>query len=766
MKEYLRTLRIRLITPANVKSIIVTTLAVIISIVLYVTNFFKQLDYYWLNYISLTYATQKPGENRIAFIEISDRTYEIYGSPIPRELYLKCLRHMEAMGARVRVVDVFLRGGARRELDDSLVKEGSRGGNSIFIINREGTSAGFMEPLSSSQGKRDLMLANPLLNKDNRETSEVIRSVTAFLPRPGTTIGGSDSTLNGISNNAYYSLSMLAAARYNGEEIELSAQDPPGKRRPFYLPPGHSIRIGKKIHYLVGSKLFLNYPRTTSVGIHNYNFEEVVDDNFQNLLPREAFHNRIVILGNTSAFYHDVHRTPLGHRTGSEIHGFFISNLLDNEVLYPLNSFVICLLIVLTGLVSFLAFPHLKPLASFTVFLLLILAILASSLILFKYFRLFLDLTPLLLVTFITYPFLSLFKTRETELDLTTGLAMFDRMNALERDTKGGSLWISSILTLSCTSIGAYSGWIQLRDENKCFTMAALYNAPHESHPENMERGLCSKVLEHNNYLLARNLELEKELSVYERQLGAYSLLCLPLPGSAGAIGVMAFGKKFLDEFRENQIRQVSAIALITGAFIENVNLNQKLETVFLEAISSLAQAIDARDPYTYGHSKRVSEISRGIALILKSSQEEIRRIEMAGILHDIGKIGVPESILQKPGKLTEEEFAAMKRHPDIAVKILEPLEQFYSLLPLVEGHHEKLNGKGYPRGLHEEDIPFGAKILAVADVYDALTSKRPYRKASTPHEALALMEQQFKNDLDGTILDTLKLYLAEIHEV
>ncbi|MHC9539310.1 MAG: HD domain-containing phosphohydrolase [Vulcanimicrobiota bacterium] len=766
MSELFHRLKVRFITPTILKSFLVTSSAVLFSILLYSTCFLKQLDYYWLNYISLTYSLQKSPEHRLTFIEISDRTYELCGSPVPRPLYLKCLKHLEEMGAKVKIVDVFLRAGNEHETDAEIVRAGTKDHNSIFIINKDGTTQNFVEPLSSTMTEEPLILSNPLLNKDNSETSEIIRSVTAYLPKHGREIGATDLTVDGISKNAYYTISLLAVARYLKKEIEILPGDPPGKKRPFYLPTGRTIRIGDRIIYLAENKLYLNYPRTRAVSIDTFDFEQIIDDNYRNILPKEAFQDRIVILGNTSAFYHDVHRTPLGPRKGSEIHGFFISNILDNELLYHINSKMTIVLIIIIGLIAFLAFPRLKPLPALSVFLISLLAIILLSIMLFRYGRLFLDISPLLLVIMSTYPLLSLFKVRETELELSTGLAMFDRMSVLDRNISNGSQWIASILSLSCTSINAHCGWIQLLDSDKRFSLSATYNTLYEKSPENLDGGLCRKALSQRNYLLSRNKELEEELSAYEKVQDCYNILCLPLMGSSGAIGVVAFGKKFLDDFRENQIRQVMAIALVTGAFIDNVNLNRKIEMVFLEAITSLAQAIDARDPYTYGHSKRVSEISREIATIMEQAPEEIHRIAVAGIVHDVGKIGVPESILHKPGKLSDEEFTAMKKHPEIAVKILEPLEQFYSLLPLVEGHHEKLNGKGYPQGLVSDEIPFGAKILAVADIYDALTSDRPYRKASTPGEALALMENQFKGDLDEDVLKALKRFLRESNEI
>jgi len=558
----------------------------------------------------------------------------------------------------------------------------------------------------------------------------------------------------------------MAAARYRGVEIELLPQDPPAQRRPLYFPGGLTLKMEKELYYLAGDRLYINYPRMKRVSVDTHSFEHIIADNFRELIPPGALKDRIVIVGNNSTFFHDMHRTPLGVRSGSEIHSICISNILDHDMLYPLNHGAIILLILLTGVISLAAFPHMKPLHSFSVFICLIAMITASSILLFKYGRIFLELTSLLLVPALCYPIMSLFKTRETELELDTSLAIFDNLNILDRTRNKGSRWLSTILSLCCNSIKASGGWIQTIDEKGTFSVDAVFNMSSRAAPSELEGGLCRKVIERNTFILSRNLALEKELSPFERATEFYHLLCVPLPGATGAKGVMVLGKKFMDEFKENQVRQMMAIALITGAFIDNVSLNLKLEEVFLDTIASLAQAIDARDPYTYGHSRRVSEISGRIAALLKQTPEEAHRIEVAGILHDIGKIGVPESILQKPGKLTDEEFASMKKHPEMAVKILEPLDQFYSLLPLVAGHHEKMNGRGYPKGLQAGEIPFGARILAVADIYDALTSDRPYRKASTPGEALALMENQFKGDLDENVLQALREHLDTTGEL
>ncbi|MFH1094477.1 MAG: HD domain-containing phosphohydrolase [Candidatus Omnitrophota bacterium] len=148
------------------------------------------------------------------------------------------------------------------------------------------------------------------------------------------------------------------------------------------------------------------------------------------------------------------------------------------------------------------------------------------------------------------------------------------------------------------------------------------------------------------------------------------------------------------------------------------------------DTIKVLALALDARDHYTHGHSQQVTEYAVDIAREIGLSFKEIDIIRDAGILHDIGKIGIPDSILLKPGRLTQEEYTQIKKHPVIGKKILEPVNCLADKIPLIYHHHERIDGQGYPDGLVGDNIPLGARILAVADAYQAMTSDRPYRKA------------------------------------
>jgi len=171
----------------------------------------------------------------------------------------------------------------------------------------------------------------------------------------------------------------------------------------------------------------------------------------------------------------------------------------------------------------------------------------------------------------------------------------------------------------------------------------------------------------------------------------------------------------------------------------ERLDIEQNL---MLASITSLVSALEARDSYTRGHSDSVATIVSGMATLTGANEEEIARITIGGKLHDIGKIGVRDSVLLKPGSLTDEEFTQIKQHPLVGAKILEPIPSLSDIVSVVLYHHERLDGKGYPHGLKGRKIPQSARMTAVADTYNALTSDRPYRKGMPKEKALQIIEE------------------------
>jgi hypothetical protein len=174
------------------------------------------------------------------------------------------------------------------------------------------------------------------------------------------------------------------------------------------------------------------------------------------------------------------------------------------------------------------------------------------------------------------------------------------------------------------------------------------------------------------------------------------------------------------------------------------------------QALESLIEIVELRDPYTAGHSRRVAHLARQIALELGLTAEEADRVEAAGNLHDLGKVAIDPAILQKPGQLTDNEWAEMKRHPVYGASVLNRFEKYREGVDLIRGHHEAWDGSGYPDGLRGAAIPLGARILAVSDAYDALTSDRPYRKGMDPNRAREILRDGAGIQWDAAIVAAL----------
>ena len=208
---------------------------------------------------------------------------------------------------------------------------------------------------------------------------------------------------------------------------------------------------------------------------------------------------------------------------------------------------------------------------------------------------------------------------------------------------------------------------------------------------------------------------------------------------------------------------QVDRIVVIIERFLSEKR--EKIEQerdIMISSIEALAKALDERDPYTRFHSQNVSEYSVGIAKILGLKAQEIEQIRLSAIVHDIGKIGIRDAILLKPGPLTEEEFLSIQEHPVKGASILKPIPSLKPIIPFIQYHHERMDGRGYPSGLKGNAIPLGARIISVADTFDALTTDRPYRKGLTQGEALDIMKKSTETHLCSTCMEAMLQVLED----
>ena len=220
----------------------------------------------------------------------------------------------------------------------------------------------------------------------------------------------------------------------------------------------------------------------------------------------------------------------------------------------------------------------------------------------------------------------------------------------------------------------------------------------------------------------------------------------------------------------ESGIKSIEQMNLIKNINDKLKNTNEKLEQSYLDTIQTLRYTVEVKDPYTRGHSDRVSEFSVLIGKHLGLPEEQINTLKIGGLFHDIGKIGVPDSILLKESRLTDDEYSQIKNHPTIGSHILSTATIFQDIIPIVKHHHERYDGKGYPSKLSGENIPYLARIVAIADTFDAMTSKRPYRDAlpieKVKEEFIKGMGTQFDPSLADLFLKLLENNFSEIQEI
>jgi hypothetical protein len=272
---------------------------------------------------------------------------------------------------------------------------------------------------------------------------------------------------------------------------------------------------------------------------------------------------------------------------------------------------------------------------------------------------------------------------------------------------------------------------------------------------------------EQKPYLINDISEIGHRLSprskAFAKQMGSQSFICCPIICESKSLGVLT-----VDNLRskkplvESDLSLLQGIAHVIGISIRNVELIDDRDRQMQSILQTLAASIDARDPLTAGHSAKVTEYAVGIAQELNLSQEYCEMIRVAALLHDYGKIGVPDAILKKPGRLTREEYEIVKAHVTKSRHILEQIHFSGALskVPEIVGaHHEKVDGSGYPLGLKGDQIPLGARIIAVADVFEAITAKRHYRDPMPDDVAFHLLEKERGVHFEDRIVDAFKTY-------
>ena len=249
-------------------------------------------------------------------------------------------------------------------------------------------------------------------------------------------------------------------------------------------------------------------------------------------------------------------------------------------------------------------------------------------------------------------------------------------------------------------------------------------------------------------------------LSVFTEK-GIQAFLLLPVFLKNRLAGFIILGSRGQCSMEEEKLQQARHLADQLAVALSNARLIEDMEHLTLGTIEALARTVDAKSSWTSGHSERVAETAVKIARAMGWVDKQIETLFRGGLLHDIGKIGIPLAILDKPAKLTDEEYAKIKDHPAIGAKILEPIKAYADIIPMVIQHHERFDGKGYPAGLAGQAIDINARILAVADVYDALISSRPYRQGWIEDKVIILLKNEAGGQFDPDVVEAFLGILA-----
>jgi HD-GYP domain-containing protein (c-di-GMP phosphodiesterase class II) len=237
--------------------------------------------------------------------------------------------------------------------------------------------------------------------------------------------------------------------------------------------------------------------------------------------------------------------------------------------------------------------------------------------------------------------------------------------------------------------------------------------------------------------------------------------LFLPLNSKGDLIGLLVLGKKLSSQpYTQDEQLVFSTLANQTAVAIENARLYDELRGSFVQSVIALANAIDIRDTYTNTHSQQIANWAAKTARHLGCTPEEINEIYLGGLLHDIGKIGIPDAILQKPTKLNGDEWKIVHTHPKLGASLISPIKKLAGVSPMIEFSHERYDGLGYPYGKKGEEIPLGARIISVVDSYSAMLDKRPYKEPYSSKKIIRELKQNSGKMYDPSVVEAFLIII------
>ena len=624
--------------------------------------------------------------------------------PFSRTYYAQLIDYLDRCGAKLIVFDIYFEVPSGREEDSLLIQATRKAGRVIFPIyapgklKKENNRGGVYQVEEIHHNLPALERyalgvghINVLLDEDG-----ILRRVPLFIEK----------------DKIYPALSLLTYIRYrNIKTVKLEGGS-------LYLD-NESVPLDENGHLLL--------PHYAKVNLLTLPFSQVEEGKY----PPQIFKDKIVLIGQITHGLPnaDILNVPIpgeGGRFGVLIQANTIAAFLYKEYI---SLFLIYLSFYIMLKKKFLV--HILLLFSF-----LILNFLFTLLCFLKFHTVY-PMVPTemgLLLTFFATAFLNFrgidISLAKKEFELKT----IKEVSSLATVSEGKEIMEIMVDTVARSLKASACILRELIPGSGKLLPEALYVKSDIKKTDilEIESSFASSALNKEGLLEIPQLSRVKNLGRSIRG----SLLVSPLKAEKGWIGTISVYWKKERGFREDERSLFMALLPQIAISLRNFQLYRDTKRVFLESIQALTAAIDAKDPYTEGHSERVTSLSLEIAEEMGLSQEERERLKLAALLHDIGKIGIEERILRKKGRLSDAEYSLIKSHTQVGAKILSPIHELRDIIPSVLHHHERMDGKGYPSGLKGEEIPLFARIISVADAFDAITSDRPYRKGLSVEEA------------------------------
>ncbi|MDR4499482.1 MAG: CHASE2 domain-containing protein [Candidatus Scalindua sp.] len=743
---------------------------------------------------------------KIAIIGITDEDMQLFGHlPWPRSRYAELVNYLKKGGASVIAFDMFfdLQDSENPENDTTLSEAAVNAEMIIFPVWSPTVNLFRTRPTNGIY-KGKIIENIPLISVAAKRTGHL----NVFYDSDGVARRVPLQISSADGRKHFIPLSLAAFLESKGIEEEIE------------LYHGNLLRIGNltipidknsclPINYIDFEKYINLYQQNTAkwldkIGTEKpitlYSFSDVSLQN-ENMPPSDHFKDKIVLFGITSpGAEQDVHVTPFERKFGIFLHANILYNLLtENFIWIPQTHTFMFIIVGVSIFLSMLIFrmrlrgSTYALLAGGILFLFLLSGIVAlTSLLLFQKANIMLEMMPFITMLLMnTGACLAVNLSaankesamRELELNI---LLEVGEITTCTKDSHEYSLQrfqddvkITSAFTVSSTLPSGFLEPIKkithcevialytLDVETKCFNHSVSIGLHEKKEELHRIANIANEwILSDEKPVWIDNVSIHPDFSLLQTNIRNF--FCVPIFLRRKIIGTLFLCNKPslifspLSKFTPEELRFLSSFTHQIAIAIENHQLNISIHTIFLDYIKSISAALDARDSYTHGHSKRVAKYSIGIGRELGLTAGELEFIKLSSTIHDIGKIGISSDILNKPGRLSDKEFEIIKSHTYKGSKILEPMSRLSVLMPGVRNHHERYDGKGYPDGLKGNEIHLIARIISIADAYDAMTSDRVYRKGLPMKIACQEIEKGAGTQFDPKLAT---MFLTFIHK-